>query len=579
MLTIDTFDQQLDTNTVQKGRRYFTRKAVLYLEQADDTGWNAEVEGSEVYTVEIQLQGRTLLDAFCDCPVEESFCKHTVSVLFALREKLNQPKPKTKRASKKLTLDDLLQQITVEELRRFVADYAATDKTFASKVQLYFADKDDRIDVGKQYTELVRKAIRAHSSRGFVEYRKTGKLAREIRTFLVTGHQFLAQKNYRDALTVSRVVIVELVNLLERCDDSAGYLSGTISDAIHLLTQLASSEETAQPLREQLFDFLSVELKKSNYFEYADFGARLLDTAFQVTLRMSEPDRFLALIDQLIPLHRDNYQDYTQHLLRTTQIRFLKAIGRTDEVRRLTQESLDIVEVRQEVVAEAVEAGQFAQARALVQEGIRLAEQKKHPGTIRRWQEQLLAIAYRENDIPTIRHWTKAFAFEPGQAVSLPYYRQWKQTFSAREWADEYNALIRSITQTAAQHTSQRKAVWFYEPDTLFHQLAPLYVEEKQWAALLNLVQEQPSLERLQQAHPHLAARFPTEMLALYLPVLEKLGEKAADRSEYRRLAQLIALLKSDIPESIPVMNALIKLLKDKNPRRLAFLEELNAVQ
>ncbi|MFD1140335.1 SWIM zinc finger domain-containing protein [Larkinella insperata] len=579
MLILDTFDRQLAPTTVQKGRRFFTQQAVLSLEQTGQARWNADVEESEVYSVEIQLQDRAITDAFCDCPAEDSFCPHTVAALFALREKLKQRQPKAKRASKKLTLDDLLHQVTVEELRQFVADYAAADKSFASKIQLHFADKDPRIDVGKQYTELVRKAIRTHARRGFVEYRETGKLAREIRAILATGQQFLARKNYRDALTVSRVIVVELVNLFDHCDDSAGHLSSTVSSAINLLGQLADSEEAAQPLRQQLVDFVAAELKLSTYFEYADFGARLLDAAFRATMKLSEPDRFLVLIDQLIPLYRDEYDEYTQNLLRTTQIRFLKTLGRTDEVRRLTLENLEIVEVRQEVVAEAVDAGDFERAKVLVQEGIRLAEQKKHSGTVRRWQEQLLAIAYRENDLPTVRSWTKAFAFEPGQEVSLPYYRQWKQTFSARDWAREYRKLIQAMTQTAAQNASQRKAVWFYEPDTLFHQLAPIFVEEKQWLALLDLVQTQPSLERLQQAHPYLASRVPAEMLALYLPVLEKLGQKANDRSDYRRLAQLIAQIKNDIPEGVPVMNALIQVLKERNPRRLAFLEELNAVQ
>lgn len=579
MLTITNFDQQIDANTVQKGRRYFTQKAVLSLEPIHNSRWRADVEGSDVYQVQIQLQDRVIVESCCDCAAENPFCTHTVAVLFALREKLKQPKPKTQRVSKKLTIEALLQQVTADELRRFVAGYAATDKTFASKVQLYFADKDDRVDVGKHYTELVRKAIRTRASRGIIAHGSTAQLAREIKSFLTTGQQFFARKNYRDALTVGRVVLIELVNALQDCDDSAGHLVGTISDAINLITQLAGSEDVGQPLREQLFAVLSAELKQRAYFAYADFGEKLLQAAFQVTLKWGEPDRFLALTDQLIPLHRGASDDSVQSLLRTTQIRFLKTIGRLETAHRLAQENLNWVEVRQEVVTEAIQAGQFEQAKRLVAEGIQLAEQKNHPGTVRRWQEHLLEIANRENDLPTVRQWAKAFAFEPGQAVSLPYYRQWKQTFSVRAWPGEYAALIRSITQTTSQHASQRKAVWFYEPDLLFHQLAPIYIEEKQWAALLHLVQDQPSLERLEHAHPHLAARYPTELFALYLPVLKKLGQKARDRPDYRRLTQLIAQLKKDIPESVPVMNVLIQRLKERNPRRLAFLEELNAVQ
>ncbi|MFC5408083.1 SWIM zinc finger domain-containing protein [Larkinella bovis] len=577
MLTLDSFDTQLDKNTVQKGRGYFTKKAVLYLEQPGEAQWNAEVEGTEVYSVEIQLEGRTVTDSFCDCPVESPVCKHIAAVLFALREKLKQPQPKPRKASKKLTIEDLLQKVTTDELRRFVATQAAADPAFASKVQLYFADKDERIDVAKHYRELVRKAIKTHSSRGFVEYRSSGKLAREMTRLLAEGRRLFGQQNYRDALTVGRVVLTEMMAVLAQSDDSAGYLGDTVSSAFELLKHLAESDEVAQPLRRQLFDFLTHELQNKAYFGYGDYGSQLLYTAFGLAINLNEPDPFLERIDHLIPLYQNAYGGYTLDLLRTTQIRFLKAIGRTAEARERANASLDVVAVRQDAVSEAIQALQFQEAKALIQEGIQRAEEKRHPGTVRQWNEQLLKIAYLEHDIPGIRRLTKAFAFDQG-SVSIPYYRQWKQTFSDAEWRIEYETLIRSIVEAAEKESRQHKAYWFYTTHTLFYQLEPLYVEEKQWLALLDLVQKGPRLDQLERVYPHLVTRFPAEVLALYLPLLEEFGKTAQDRSDYRQVAQLIQKLKHDLPESIPVMNALVQQLKDRNPRRPAFLEELNRI-
>ncbi|GAB3337091.1 hypothetical protein GCM10027299_47810 [Larkinella ripae] len=577
MLTLDTFDRQLDKNTVQKGRHFFTQRAVLYLEQASDTHWNAEVEGSEVYSVEIQLAGRTIADFFCDCPAEIPACPHTVAVLFALRETLNQSKANRKKSPQKLTVENLLQKVTTDELRQFVVAYAASDKTFASRLQLHFADKDERIDVGKHYTELVRKAIKTHSTRGFVESRSAARLAREMTQILAGGKQLLARQNYRDALTIARVVLVELMAVLQQSDDSAGHLGDAVSETLKVLHPLAESAETAQPLRDQLFDFLADQLQQPVYFGFGDFGRQLLDAAFELALKRHEPTTFLALIDRLLPLHQGSPSDYPQSLLRTTRIRFLKALGRTHEAAALIRASLDLVEVRREAVSEAIEALHYDRARALIEDGIRLAEQKNQPGTVRQWEEALLNVAYLEKDIPAIRHLTRTLAFEG--PFSLPYYRQWKQTFSAKEWTLEYQSLIQRVTETAGQQARQSKAHWYFEADTVFHQLAPIYVEEKQWTALLALVDQSPSLDRLQQVHPHLASRFPAEMLTLYLPVVEQLGKNASERPQYRRLAQLIGQLKQDIPESVPVMNALIQQLKERNPRRPAFLEELRQVE
>jgi uncharacterized Zn finger protein len=64
----------------------------------DDNLWTAEVEGSETYQVEVELEGKTVKQYFCDCPYDGVTCKHVVAVLFALRKEVKQkkssPKPK-----------------------------------------------------------------------------------------------------------------------------------------------------------------------------------------------------------------------------------------------------------------------------------------------------------------------------------------------------------------------------------------------------------------------------------------------------------------------------------------------------
>ena len=585
-LTLDNFDQQLPRDLLKKAEPYFRNGSVLYIDQGEDGTWHAEVDGSDTYSVEITLNGRTVTDSFCDCPVESATCKHVVAVLFSLREELKkvakQPKSgksTSGKSSKRLTVAELVKQVGADELRAFLVEYAVTDKTFATKLQLHFADKDERIDVGKNYTELIRKTIRAHGDRhGFIDYRATFKLAKEIDALLSTGVKLVGQRNFKDAMTLGMVLLQEMMTVLTESDDSAGNMGGAVNGAIELLQDIGLDEDTAPPLRRELFDTLANELTDSRYFDYGDMGLDLLDATYQIALRLAEPDLFLSLIDRLLPLHKSSTSTFYQDQLRTRRVKFLREIGRTDEADRQMQATMDVVEVRAQVVEEAMRTKDYDRAKTLIQEGIRLAEDKKHPGVVHQWEEKLLTIAVAEQNTSEIRRLTRKFAFD--RQFDVRYFRQWKATFSAVEWKAEYNQLVARIRQEVADNVKNRKPGWGYnEADELLYRLQPLMTEEKQWADLLALVQKSPRLDVLKQVFPHLAEPFPAEMLALFLPAIRNLASQASTRPDYKNVASLLTLVRQTIANSRPATDALIAELKETFIKRPAMQEELRGIK
>lgn len=582
MLTLDNFDQQLPKDLLKKALPYFQKGAVLYVDQSDDGVWKAEVDGSETYSVEITLDGRVVTESFCDCPVESATCKHVVATLFALRDELKkqakQPKTAAKK-SKKLTIAELVQQVEANELRAFLTEYATTDKTFATKLQLHFAAKDDRIDVGKHYTELIKKLVREQSGRhGFIEYRATFKLAKEVDVLLATCTKLIGQQNFKDALTLGFVLLREMMTVLTESDDSAGNIGGSVSGAVDLLRDLALADDLAPPLRRQLFDELATELTDNRYFDYGDAGLWMLDVTYQTALRLPEPDLFLALIDRLMPLHKSSTSTFYQDQLRTMRVKFLRDIGRTDEADRQMQASMDIVAVRAEAVEEAIRTKQYDRAKTLLLEGIRIAEGKQHPGTVSGWEKELLTIAEAENSVHEIRRLTKRFAFD--SRFDAGFFRRWKATFPPDEWADEYRFLVERIRREEAEEAKTRRPGWGYSAgDALLARLGPLLVEEKQWAYLLALVQQAPRLDALKQLLPYLAGPYPAEMLALFLPAIRRVAEQASTRPDYKNVASLITLVRKHIADSQTPTNALIHELKATFIKRPAMQDELSSIK
>jgi len=573
MLTLDNFETALASKIVQRGHEYFKSQAVELLDKDSPGNWSAVVSGSEDYEVEVVLSGRNVSETFCDCPYDGGpVCKHVVAVLYALREQAASPKQASAQA-KKLSFEDLLLKVSADELRAFIRHQRQGNREFGEKFMLFFAEKDPSMDVSAKYEGLVRGIVRNNSSQGFIEYRQTFAFSKEIRSVLNAAEAAIAQKNYRDAFAIAKVICHEVMQLVQASDDSAGNIGGVLSSGIQIFEKIAEATTVSPELLGQLLEHLGKILPDKTWFDYGDYGYDLLTIAEKTALR-TRPEVFLNLLDALAKIHVGKYSDYTQDHFKKARIRFLQTAGRAEEAEKLVAENLEVVELRMDVVQQAIDKQDFTKAKRLVAEGIQIAEGKKHPGTVADWEKVLLDIARRENDVMTVRQITQKFAFDRG--LNAQFYQAWKATFSAARWPQAIEQYIQSVIEK--EKAQPRRGVWDDLAHTLFLRLSPIFIQEEQWERLLNILPKPPGENMLSTVHPYLSKRYPQEMLAFYLPVLENLGDKASSRNEYQHLAALMKKVKQDIEGSHAAMDVLAADLIRKYSRRPAMVEELRKV-
>jgi hypothetical protein len=238
---------------------------------------------------------------------------------------------------------------------------------------------------------------------------------------------------------------------------------------------------------------------------------------------------------------------------------------------------MDIVEIRQEEVNKAIEREDYQTAKQLIAEGIRIATEKGHPGTVSAWQKDLLRIAFSENDVITIRQITRHFAFD--KYFSSEYYREWKKTYPAEEWKEIIEKHIADKTVELTRNYSNLKGPWGNPLNkALLHDLAPVYIEEQYWDRLLALVRTDTNLDILLSFHAHLSERYPEEMLSLFVRELERNGSRVSKRNEYARLADNMLSIMTDMPAWANEIRATVRTLIALNPKRPAMKEELNRV-
>lgn len=576
MLTLQDFDQHISPVIVQRGLDYFENRYVDHLDETSPGHWLASVSGSEDYEVEVVLSGKARVQSVaCDCPYDGGpICKHIVAVLYALREQAAAaPKPKRANKTKPLTFEEMLLRVELEDLRAFVRHQQQASRDFSNQFLLYFADKDPNLDVAAKYRNLVRQLVRQHSSHGFMEYRSTFAFSQKLDSILGAGRKAIGQQNYRDALAIGQVLCEALIEVMQTCDDSAGKVSGVLFSSMELFEEIALAKTVSPALLEDLYAYLDAAVRNRRWFDIGDFGLNLLAVAETVALRV-EPESFLRLLDELAAAATGKYDNYLRDRLRTTKIRFLKDLGHDEEADALVAESMDIVEVRRGVVEAATQQKDFAKAKQLVAEGIQIAQDQQHPGTVSYWEKVLLDIARAEGDTAEVRRLTKHFAFDGG--VNTEYYQAWKSTYSPAEWPSVLEQHLAAVTAEAPRGTRQPASDRLGY--TLFRRLYPIYILEEQWERLLHLLPKDPDAQMLAAVHPHLAQRYPQELLALYLPVLDTLAQQAKNRGDYQRLANLMKVLKRDIEGSHAAIQTLTTRLLAIYQHRPAMCEELRQV-
>ena len=146
MITLSNFTNTLAKKQILKGQDYYLDAAVDDLTEQEPGRWQAEVSGTEIYHVKVQLNDAEVISTGCECPHDVPFCKHVVAVLFALQDELDiavetsskQQKEKTAAKKKQSSVDDLLQQVNEGDLKKFVKEAAQKNKDFRNLFMLRF---------------------------------------------------------------------------------------------------------------------------------------------------------------------------------------------------------------------------------------------------------------------------------------------------------------------------------------------------------------------------------------------------------------------------------------------------------
>ncbi|MEC4077516.1 SWIM zinc finger family protein [Myroides odoratimimus] len=577
MNNLFNFETNVSNIILKRGFEYYEQGMVKDITKLGDYIYEGEVEGNDDYTVVIELdKSQSIKDYNCDCPYDGAVCKHVVAVLYQLRDDMTiEVVPKKTKKVKRMSFKDLVEQLSIEDLREFIFISAKKDARLKVSLEAYFVDRDDTVDIKEKYKEVFRKIIKQHTSRGFVSYTETKKLSKELEIYLGRVNELIAERNYRDACSIIQVFIEEAIDVITFSDDSNGYFSDLIFKAIEILDSIIEADITIE-FKESLISFFEEELAKEVYFDYGDFGYELLGSFELLCLKIFKEEFYLTFLDKKIK--ESNSEEYRIRHFTNVRLSFLGKIGREEQLNQEMLDNISIPEVRRNLVQREMMHGEYEKAKILLIEGIKIAEELKHRGTVNQWELILLEIAELEKDVERMRYFYNKQVFF-GWQINKSYYSKLKATFTKEEWTVIIEEKINSLISEAKSKVKQHSMFNSNPYDGLVNSVGVLYSLEGYVDRLFDLLKKVSRLDLVLPYLKYIKKEYTVDVIFDVLrPLIVLEADRANNRSDYKNIGNLLISLKKEFPQAVGIIDSIVDEMKKKYPKRPAMLDEFNKV-
>lgn len=570
-VTLENFEQQISPTIVNRGFNYFRGGNVQHLASADNKKWVAQVIGTTRYSVEISLSGKQVVSWYCDCPYDYGpVCKHTVAVLYAIRERSENGNNSTRVTPRKSTdqrFHDLVEKSNVDILRQFLHEYGNFHPEMMQEFLANYAAVSDQ-NSWQDYVAIIRDSVRHGSDRhGFVDYSHSFEVMKPVDKLITHARRMMESGDYQGAWQISRAVITEIPKLIQCMDDSSGGGGFATDKALEFLAEIGQ-ESDDDKLIDEIYDFIMKELPKQ---KYSDFGFD--DTLITIARSLTRTPKQIRKLEKAHNTRLENAQkqgedfgyEFTLQRAVEQKITFLQEFGRTKEAEQLIDDHLEIVAFRDQRIREAIERKNYNHAKSLVRSGAELSKNLHQPWyQEKHWDDWFLKIAEAEQDTKAIREYARKLFLMQGH--NFDYYKKLKATYTREQWEKEVPRIIANLKRSGGR-------LYSVSPTGT---LAEIYRIEGQQQALLDLLRTNPQIQFVKNYGKLLSDQYPKEILSIYKEILRK-HAKFTGREKYQELVRILNSIQ-DIEGGLELVRQLVDEFRKTYKRRPAMMEELNRV-
>lgn len=568
---LNDFEKHIDAKILARGKEYYYSNCVLSVAEVAKLSFEAEVEGTDTYLVEVELDSdHRIIDACCDCPYDLGvYCKHQVAVFYALRDiqknshtkpasglaEMNKPVP----PSFETEHQDIMQILSArskEELVSFLSLLAIEHDEIKKRIELNFINYGEKDEV-EQCRYLIRSYIDRYTNRrGYIEDENVGAALQGAEIVLEKAQNAYLSHNPLHAAELIFCTVGEMLGLLTFMDDADGGIEAIIEDGISILNDMIADEELTVEEQECLFHRLLEEAADSRYDEWDDWRLDLLDLCIDLAateaLRKQLDQYFCALLEKCCALDNWNQRYLSE---RVSFLRYTMIIEYENQqaAQAFLQDSLRYPKFREIAINQAMTGQNYDLAVQYAREGEE--QDKDFSGLVSKWRELRYKAYKAGGDVSEQRKLGLEFIL----TGSFEYYTDVKNTYPAADWAIVYPKIIFLLEN---QHK------------TYMGIYSKILIEEGEKSKLLSHVKERPDL--IERFYENLMPEYTVEVWNIFNSYIQQKAFRANKRKDYEAVCSIIKLLKKAGGDE--AARQIVQQLRLHYYRRPAFLDELSKI-
>jgi hypothetical protein len=494
---------------------------IIDLRETSPNHWQAKYQGNYgVYTIKINTDGKHRGNFSCSCPSDYYPCKHIAMVEEAIARRIAKNAGNGKNGKgPKISVEELLRKLTREELYDFMVRLTKNNPDLTNAVFLEFAEKiEDKS--GNKYVSLIRGELANIELDANDYYYEDVIYIDVLDEWGEKAKQLLKNGKPHEAIQIAQAYIEEFAHWLQKTADSdiIDWISETYqSEPFEILKNAAADPQVDV---KELYDYCMAEMAKKKY-AHPDMTDCFNDLLMTLSVTVN-PKAFIEMQRNLLNKVQDK-SSYAAEKILDRIVGFYNKCRQSKKAWQYVEENIQIVSFRRKVVEKRIKQKKFTEAKKLIHDYIDTRQNKYRSDE---WDDYLLQIARGEKDIPAVRSISYSFI---ENNFNERYYRIYKSAFSAGEWEEEFENLLR--------HYESKKSSW---DDPAADLLAAGGKAER----LMEHIEKNLSLEKMEKYHSFFAGTFPEKTLVLFRKALDHYAEENTGRNYYEHIMDVFKKMK-----------------------------------
>jgi len=527
------------------------------LKQSAQNVWEASYFGNYgEYNIKIALDEQlTLKEYSCSCPSDRSPCKHIFFVLDEIKIKkdaLNNEADKNADA-----VSAVLQNVSHDELRKFIIDQAKFSEELTRSIQLNFSDKLQKKSGENIYSDILRQEFASIEI-----YDDQDKYYDQDEYYdHVIDLDFLEQWGKKAAKLAKQGKFLDAEAICKACiEEFASWISGKGNEMEEYINYdfqkdffdlLKTMSKNGQTDKRALYNYCQSEIEKKKYegleiFDY--FNDLMAEFAADI-----DPVGFLALQTSLLEKSKNTSSLSAKRISRRL-VKFYDATNQKDKAEKLIDENLQIDEFCKRAVDKHIAGGNYGAAKEILNKKLKMCSE----WTASEWKERLLEIAQKENDAASIRK--LSFEFLQNE-FNKQYFAIYKSAFPNDKLETAFEDLYKYYAKT-----SNILILKFYAAELLQY--------ENKIERLIEYLDKCRSLELMEKYYEYIYQKSPEKASDLFKKAMDYYAKNNLGREYYEYIAKTLKIVQKT-PGGIELANNIISEYRATYKNRKAMMEIL----